>query len=98
MEGNAVLALLRSDSLEEPEDVELKAHLVRAVGLEHLVAAWVAANAALNAVDGSGDYNRQVEVRPAVWLTARQIVEGLDLERFMHSSTSVRSTAHSVAV
>jgi hypothetical protein len=92
MEGNAVLTLLHTDRLENTEHVELAQHLTELVGPAHLPAAWVAANEALNAGAGSGDWARSIEVRPAAWFTARQVADGLDLERFCTSGH------HSLAV
>ena len=88
MEGNAILTLLRTDGLEEPEDRAILDHLERLVGPVHIVAAWLAAKAAVLAVedaDGSGDQYQKIEVRPAVWFTARQVIEALDLERFCNT-------------
>ena len=82
MEGKTVLALLSEDGLEDDEHSWLVEHLTELVGPTHLPAAWIAANDALNAGVGSGDWSRSIEVRPAMWATALQVVEGLKLEQF----------------
>ena len=89
MQSNAVLDLLRTETIED----HLYKHLLQLVGKTHLVDAWMAANAALRAVESAGDWNRQVEVRPRAWLTARQVIEGLDLERFCNTHLKALQTA-----